>query len=121
MMVHQDHTTIRPQDRHSQCAQSLIECRFYALSAATATFRERTYSHDLHYYCIQSGDGDYLMNETRRTSTTGTRCPTLSDKWHWIFYMPSRINTTGHTNLRPLIFMNHRPDTPARWKTRDEA
>ena len=28
---------------------------------------------------IQSGDDDYLMNETRRTPTTGTRCPTLID------------------------------------------
>ena len=31
---------------------------------------------------IQSGDDDYLMNGTRRKPTTGTRCPTLFDKWH---------------------------------------
>ena len=30
---------------------------------------------------IQSGDDDYLMNETRRKPTTGTLCPTLFDKW----------------------------------------
>ena len=31
-----------------------------------------------------------LKNETKRTPTTGTRCPTLSDEWHGIL-MPSRI------------------------------
>ena len=46
---------------------------------------------------IQSGDDDYLMNETIRKPTTGTRCPTLFDKWHGIFHMPSRTDTTGHT------------------------
>ena len=30
------------------------------------------------------------MNETKRNPTTGTRCPTLYDKWHGIFYMPIR-------------------------------
>ena len=46
---------------------------------------------------IQSGDDDYLMNETRRKPTTGRQSPSLSDKWHGIFYMPSRIDEAGHT------------------------
>ena len=37
------------------------------------------------------------MNETRRKSPTGRQSPSLSDKWHGIFYMPSRIDTAGHT------------------------
>ena len=41
------------------------------------------------------------MNETRRKPTTGTQCPTLSDKWQGIFYMPSRTDTTDIP--RPLI------------------
>ena len=45
---------------------------------------------------IQSGD-DYLMNETRRTPTTGRQSPSLFDKWHGIFSMPSRIDTAVHT------------------------
>ena len=40
---------------------------------------------------------DYLMNETRRKPTTGRQSPTLFDKWHGIFYMPSRIDEAGHT------------------------
>ena len=39
----------------------------------------------------------YLMNETRRKPTTGRQSPTLFDKWHGIFYMPSRIDEAGHT------------------------
>ena len=35
------------------------------------------------------------MNETRRKPTTGRQSPSLFDKWHGIFYMPSR--TGGHT------------------------
>ena len=37
------------------------------------------------------------MNETRRKPTTGRQSPTLFDKWHGIFYMPSRIDGAGHT------------------------
>ena len=37
------------------------------------------------------------MNETRRKPTTGRQSPSLSNKWHRIFYMPSRIDTAGHT------------------------
>ena len=37
------------------------------------------------------------MNETRRKPTTGRQSPTLLDKWHGIFYMPSRIDEAGHT------------------------
>ena len=48
---------------------------------------------------IQSSDDDNLINETRRKPTTGTRCPTLFDKWHGIFYMPrAQTCTPGHTN-----------------------
>ena len=47
---------------------------------------------------IQSGDDDdYSINETRRKSTTGRQSPSLCDKWHRIFYMPSRTGTAGHT------------------------
>ena len=37
------------------------------------------------------------MNETRRKPTTGRQSPSLCDKWHGIFYMPSRIDEAGHT------------------------
>ena len=37
------------------------------------------------------------MNETRRKPTTGRQPPSLFDKWHGIFYMPSRIDEAGHT------------------------
>ena len=37
------------------------------------------------------------MNETRRKPTTGRQSPSLFDKWHGIFYMPSRIDEAGHT------------------------
>ena len=30
---------------------------------------------------VQSGNDDYLMNETRRKPATWTRCPTLFDHW----------------------------------------
>ena len=37
------------------------------------------------------------MNETRRKPTTGRQSPSLFDKCHGIFYMPSRIDEAGHT------------------------
>ena len=37
------------------------------------------------------------MNETRRKPTTGRQSPSPFDKWHGIFYMPSRIDEAGHT------------------------
>ena len=37
------------------------------------------------------------MNETRRKPTTWRQSPSLFNKWHGIFYMPSRIDTAGHT------------------------
>ena len=37
------------------------------------------------------------MNETRRKPTTGRQSPTLFDKWHGFFYMPSRIDEAVHT------------------------
>ena len=67
-----------------------FEWGFYALSASKAIFRGRTYN------CITYSD-DYLMNETRRKPTTGRQSPSLCDKWHGIFYMPSRIDEAGHT------------------------
>ena len=39
----------------------------------------------------------YLTNDPRRKPTPRTRCPTLFDKWHRIFYMPSRRDAAGHT------------------------
>ena len=38
-------------------------------------------THNTCYLFIQSGDDDYLMNETRRKPSTRTRCPTLFEKW----------------------------------------
>ena len=35
------------------------------------------------------------MHETKRTPTTITQCPTLSYKWHRIFYMPSHLEMAG--------------------------
>ena len=32
-----------------------------------------------------------------RKPTTGRQSPSLIDKWHGIFYMPSRIDEAGHT------------------------
>ena len=37
------------------------------------------------------------MNETRRKPTTGRQPPSLFDKWHGVFYMPSCIDEAGHT------------------------
>ena len=45
-------------------------------------------------------------NETRR-STTGTRCPTLFNKWHGTFYMPSRTDTAGYTKAFIYPAMDH--------------
>ena len=55
----------------------------------------------------QYGDHGYLMNETRMEPTTGTRCPTLFDKWHRIFYTPSRTDTAGHTMVFIYPVMDH--------------
>ena len=52
-----------------------VEWGFYALSASKAIFRARTQKK-----LIESGDDDYLMNETRRKPTTGRQSPTLLDK-----------------------------------------
>ena len=38
------------------------------------------------------------MNETRRKPTTERQSPSLCDKWHGVFHMPSRIDEAGHTN-----------------------
>ena len=38
-----------------------------------------------------------ITDETRRNPTTGRQPPSLFDKWHGIFYMPSRIDKAGHT------------------------
>ena len=74
--------------------------RFHALSASKAIFKARTYSRRP-ITCL-AGDDDYLMNETSRTPTTGSWCPTLFDKWHCICYMPicSRTDTAGHTKAQ---------------------
>ena len=58
-----------------------------------AIFRARTYD----CIIIQSGHDDYLMNETRRKPTTGRQSPSLFNKWHGTFYMPSCIDTVVHT------------------------
>ena len=67
---------------------------------------------------IQSGDGDHLMNETRRKPTTGTRCPTLS------FVYP--VMVVGLIKvLRHKADLNCRPDglqsnTPTTIPTKSE-
>ena len=48
----------------------------YALSASKAIFRVRTYNCIAY---IQSGDDDYLMNETKRKPTTGRQSPSRCD------------------------------------------
>ena len=68
----------------------LVEWGFYALSASKAIFRARTYNCNLFSPVM-------MMNETRRKPTTGRHSPSLFDKWHGIFYMPSRIDEAGHT------------------------
>ena len=53
----------------------------------------------------QSSDNDdYLMNETRRP-TTATRCPTLFDTWHGIFYIYAQSHRYGWTYQGPLFTM----------------
>ena len=68
----------------------LVEWGFYALSASKAIFRARTYNCNLFSPVM-------MMNESRRKPTTGRQSPSLFDKWHGIFYMPSRIDEAGHT------------------------
>ena len=68
----------------------VVEWRFSALSASKAIFRARTYNCNLFNPVM-------MMNETRRKPTTGRQSPPLFDKWHGIFYMPSRIDEAGHT------------------------
>ena len=68
----------------------LVEWGVYALSASKAIFRARTYNCNLFSPVM-------MMNETRRKPTTGRQSPSLFDKWHGIFYMPSRIDEAGHT------------------------
>ena len=72
--------------KQQMLSQFEFEWRIYALSAYNrpSLGREHTV-----IALIQSGDDDYLMNETRRKPTTATRCPTLFDKWHGIFYAQS--------------------------------
>ena len=101
---HPTHTLHPPTHTHNNrhIKWYEFEWRFYALSAKVI-LRVRTYSHNL----FTQGDDDYLMNETRRKPTTGARCPTLFERWHVIFYMPSRTDTAGHT--KAFIFtQSHR-------------
>ena len=48
-----------------------------------------------------------MMNGTRRKTTTGTRCPTLFNKWHGICYIPSRTDTAEHTKALDCPVMDH--------------
>ena len=72
------------------------------------------------------GIEDHLQGENiqsyKRKPTTGTRCPTLFEKWHGMFYMSSHTDT-GHTKVfdypvtqtqdipRSLITQSHRHRT----------
>ena len=60
---------------------------------------------------IQSGDDDYLMNETRRKPTTGRQSPCLFDKWYGILYMPSRIDGAGPTKTFDCPVAEHWGET----------
>ena len=42
-------------------------------------------------------EASILLSDYRRKPTTGGQSPSLCDKWHRIFYMPSRIDEAGHT------------------------
>ena len=55
---------------------------YYAMHLRSSSGRE----HNTVKLLNRSGDDDYLANGTRRKPTTGTRCPTLFDKWHGIYY-----------------------------------
>ena len=46
------------------------------------------------------------MNETRRKPVTGTRCPTLFDKWHG-FYISTSTDTAGDTKAFVYLVMEH--------------
>ena len=78
----------------------LVEWGFYALSASKAIFRARTYNCNLFSPVM-------MMNETRRKPTTGRQSPSLFDKWHGIFYMPSRIDEAGHTKAFDYPVVEH--------------
>ena len=62
---------------------------FYAQSASEAIFKARTYSRKI----IQSGDDDYLMNETRRKPTTGRQSPSL---FEW-------VSESGHLQTENIM------------------
>ena len=47
------------------------------------------------------------MNETRRKPTTGRQSPSLFDKWHGIFYMPSRTDKARHTKAFDYPVVEH--------------
>ena len=83
----------------------MSEWRLYALSAAK----------NIQSLFIQSGNIDYLINETRRKPATATRYPTLFDKGHGIFYMPSRTDTAGHTKAFDYPVMGHGGGGNSRW------
>ena len=76
------------RNRNMKRLARLVEWGFYALSASKAIFRARTYNCNLFSPVM-------MMNETRRKPTTGRQSPSLFDKWHGIFYMPSRIARVG--------------------------
>ena len=65
-----------------------------ALSPSKAIFRARTYS-PITLNLFRFAVDDFLMTETRRKPTTGTRCLTVFDKCHRILYMTSRTYTGG--------------------------
>ena len=52
------------------------------------------------------------MNETRRKPTTGRQSPSLFDKWHGIFYMPSHTDPAGHTKAFDCPVTQTRLDIP---------
>ena len=52
------------------------------------------------------------MNETRRKPTTGRQFPSLFDKWHGIFYLPSHTDTAGHTKVFDYPVTQTRLDIP---------
>ena len=75
--------------------------------------------HTIVYNVYSLDDNDYLM-ETRRKPPTGRQSPSLFNKWHGIFYMPSRIDTAGHTKAFDYPVAEHwgaEMFSPARTRT----
>ena len=94
--------------KRTRCFAFYFEWECYAMSASIRPSSGREHNYSRITYMQSGDDDDYLMNESSRKPTTGTRCPTLFDKWDGIFYMPSRADTAGHAKAFIYPVMDHR-------------